>query len=157
MSKALEDCLNELDNELYRAVAEQTDAKTVLEFEDKTNAINGVDGFIYNAETVRFYTDNQAMIVDAVEQFCDDIGEDPIKYIRASRLVGDEFKPREIGRVLYGNMSYDEIFSGDLYVIANFLAWFAVEDVANNIIAWAYEHNIQSDADEQQYGETLNF
>lgn len=93
--------------ELTRAVLNQcgVDWEDLLEYPyDYMDAGNGVSGFIYYSETVPFAQKHLVLIMNAINEYENDIGE-PLK------------KPTDDETQFY-----------------NWLAWFALESVVNEIV-----------------------
>ena len=94
----------------------------------------GFTGFVYYGDTVEFFKNNQSDIIDLVENFSSDMGEDPVEFVSAFKCIDDDRENRkEIGECLYcTHRSVEQIQQQNPYV-ANALAWFAAEEVARQL------------------------
>lgn len=93
-------------------------------------ASNGADGgwvgFTYYKDTVAFYRRNKKDIVAHLKEQASDFGTGVIEMVGNSRCAKDsDATEDQIAAVLYGSVKGDE---GDM--IANCLAWYALEEVA---------------------------
>ena len=89
----------------------------------------GFSGWIYYNETCAFYAKNQQLIVDMVEKQADEYGYQSAQ----DMLIFKPFTMSEIGYTLYGNKHQHENY------IANALAWYIAEEVANEYAGWTFE------------------
>lgn len=112
------------------------------DWEDKQNDLRGVSecgaaggfgGFIYYSETCEFYKRNRARIVRSLEDLADGLGEGVIEMVRNFNCIKGDYSVNEIGKALYGR--YNE----DYQYIYNALAWYALEEVANEFVDYEYE------------------
>jgi hypothetical protein len=122
ISKASSD--SGLSEKLIRSTIKQIGDKESLEDVYKGGADAGFCGFTYYGDTVNFYKRNRDEINARVLELAEEFDEDPIKMVGSWRCMDGE-KPKDIGRVIYGG-SLDD----DTVIIANGLAWFALEEVA---------------------------
>lgn len=90
-------------------------------------ADSGFPGFTYYADTCGFYARHQSRIVALVEEMADDLGEDPVSFVRSFRCLGESYLHSEVAKTMYGPKK------GHDTQIANALAWFALEEVARNV------------------------
>ena len=89
-------------------------------------ASGGFSGFIYYSETCKFFKQNRAEIVALCKEMADEFGQDVISFIAGFNCLTDDAETRdEIGRAIYGRMKTKDC------VVANALAWFALEETAN--------------------------
>ena len=84
----------------------------------------GFAGFIYYTDTCRFYAVNRDAILEAVRDMCDDLGEEPIQFVRSFNCL--DATESEVGLTLYGTKKQHDT------QVANALAWFALEEVARS-------------------------
>ena len=87
-------------------------------------ASGGFSGFIYYTDTCRFYAVNRDAILEAVRDMCDDLGEEPIQFVRSFNCL--DATESEVGLTLYGSKKQHDT------QVANALAWFALEEVARS-------------------------
>ena len=80
----------------------------------------GFAGFIYYADTVRFYQKNKADILSLAKEQAEDIGQSVLEMIKGFRCL-EGMTIDEIAEGIYTT-------GGDVQV-ANALAWFAAEEV----------------------------
>ena len=96
----------------------------------KDVANNGADGgftgFAYHTDTTKFFKKNKAIILQHAEDLAKDLGERVTQMISNFRCLNGDFSEDEIGKVIYGNWKDDDTH----VVIANALAWFALEEIA---------------------------
>ena len=99
------------------------DLKLVAEDIAEHGADCGVHGFTYYAETARFATRNRAAISELALRMADDLGEDPIAFVKSFKYLKDDkdITSETIGRCLFGK--------GGNEIVLNSLAWFALEEV----------------------------
>jgi hypothetical protein len=72
---------------------------------------------------------NRADIIQIIEQYSDDLGEDIGKMLQSWRCIGTDHKQSELIRSLY--RSHKPSFEDDTdRTLWNGLAWFAAEEVA---------------------------
>ena len=120
--------------DLVRAVIEQMDG-TVNdngEVDDETldtlrdvmehGAAGGVSGFIYYSETSEFYRANRKAIVALLKDTAEELGESSALSLVKTFRCAKDFDEDEIAATLYGSEPDD--------MVANCLAWFALEEVA---------------------------
>jgi hypothetical protein len=86
----------------------------------------GFGGFIYYNETSQFYRENQSEIIDLLTDLADQMGQTKMDLVKGFRCTEDATED-EIAYTLFGNPQ-----DHDTYV-ANCLAWFALETLANEI------------------------
>jgi hypothetical protein len=85
----------------------------------------GFPGFCYYTDTERFYRKHRAEINGMVESLADDLGESAIGMVRGFRCIGTDYSESEVAQTMYGR-KIDP-------VIANGLAWFALEETARQL------------------------
>jgi hypothetical protein len=122
-----------INPDLIRAVVRQSGGWQ--SFQDMAPDINnhgiagGFSGWIYYTETCQFYAKNQSSIIKLVECQSDEYGyhsaQDMVKGFRSLDTTLSE-----IGYTLYGNKRQHDT------QVANALAWFAAEEVANAYNDW---------------------
>lgn len=123
-----------IDAELIHAVIRQSGGW--LSFQERALDISkhgisgGFSGWIYYTETCDFYAKNQNLIVDLAEQQSGEYG-----YQSAGDMVKSwrscDAKLSEIGHTLYGNKRQHDT------QVANALAWYAAEEVAQAFVDWS--------------------
>lgn len=122
--------------QLQRAVIKQLgyepddeELQGVLEDVANHGADAGFCGFTYYSETCAFFDHNQTDIVDMVKEMADDFGTDPISLVAGFNCLDDDCETRdEIGRCIYGKPTDDDT------QVPNALAWFALEEVARQLV-----------------------
>jgi hypothetical protein len=123
-----------MDKNLVKAVVEQLDCddgelRNTLKDVTEHGADAGFSGFIYYNETCDFYKRNQKAIADEVEELAQGLGEDPTEMVKGFNcLRGQGYTTKEVALTLYGTPSQHND------IIANALAWFALEEVAHHKI-----------------------
>lgn len=117
-----------LINAVLRQLGGGKEAKESLGDVARHGAAGGFGGFTYYTDTVAFFKRNKKDILALVEQRADDFGEEPVKMVTGFGTFKHD-APGEIypsvARVLYGT----KVREDDIQV-ANALAWFALEEVA---------------------------
>lgn len=131
---------------LQKAVVEQLgydvealDEECLSTFRDVTRggADGGFTGFIWHKDTLEFFEKNKKLIKEQLKEDSESYGTSVIEMVRNFNVLssgqGKERKPDytedEVGQVLYGNAQEE-----DFYVqIANCLAWYALEEVAQQL------------------------
>lgn len=93
-------------------------------------ADGGFNGFTYYRDTCGFTRRNRKAIAAAVEAMADDLGEQPIPFVRSFRCLEDYTTDNAIAAALYGGRSNDVEATA---VVENALAWFALEEVGRAI------------------------
>jgi hypothetical protein len=112
---------------LTKAVNKQTGGNLKEIAQDVCNhgANSGFSGFIYYHETEAFYLKNKSLIVEMAKEMADSLGEPLIGMIQGFNCL--DATEEEIGQTLYGNKKNCD------QMVANALAWFALEEVARNL------------------------
>lgn len=88
----------------------------------------GFPGFTYYTETVAFFKKNRAAIIAMVEEMAEEFSQDPVQFIASFKCLDNDRETRaEIARTIYGRMGKDD------YLVANALAWFALEETARQL------------------------
>ena len=135
MKKTLKNFIenSNINPNLIRAVIRQSGGW--IDFQEKAPDISnygisgGFSGWIYYTETCQFYAKNQSSIIKLVECQSDEYGyhsaQDMVKGFRSLDTTLSE-----IGCTLYGNKRQHDT------QVANALAWFAAEEVANAYNDW---------------------
>lgn len=124
-----------MDAKLQNAVIRQlgytkNDPELLGTLEDISNhgISGGFSGFIYYADTIKFFKANRKAIVELVREMAQDFGQDPIELVAGFNCLTNDFETREeIARALYGRLASDDT------QVANALAWFAAEEVARSM------------------------
>lgn len=124
-----------MNTKLQNAVIRQLgltrkDEELTTTLQDITNhGINGgFSGFIYYADTIKFFKNNRKAIIELVREMAQDFGQDPIEMVAGFNCLTNDFETREeIARALYGRLASDDT------QVANALAWFAAEEVARSM------------------------
>lgn len=117
-----------MNKKLINAVKRNLGGDVKQQMKDITN--HGIDGgfggFIYYSDTVKFFKNNRAEIIELVREMAQDFGQDPIEFVASFNcLKPADFETREeIARALYGKLKADDI------QVANALTWFAGEEVS---------------------------
>ena len=87
----------------------------------------GFDGFIYYADTVRFFNRHKKDIMRMAEDMSQELGEDLLAMIQGFNCLSTNFKPdytaNEIARAIYA------VRGERAERIKNAMAWFAAEEV----------------------------
>ena len=122
-----------IDAKLIRAVVRQSGGWAAFQemVPDITNhGINGgFSGWIYYTGTCEFYAKNQTLIVTLAEQLTDDMGYQSVQdMVKGFRSLDATLS--EIGYTLYGTKRQHNT------QVANALAWFAAEEVAQSFVDW---------------------
>jgi hypothetical protein len=121
-----------MDKKLYNAVVEQLGEESDLA--DAQDASAGCPGFTYYSDTVDFFKDNRALILDLVKEYADEMGQNPIDFVSGFKCLDkDPETIEEIGRAIYGRITSDDT------QVPNALAWFALEEAASEYQDKAYE------------------
>ena len=129
-----------LPAKLVRSTIRQLAGKDSLQDIANHGIDGGFHGFVYYTDTVAFYKRNRKLIVAAIEEMADQLGEDPITMVENFNCLrvsspdhyGSDYSQAqhkhdlhsEVIRTLYGRMREDDT------QVANALAWFAGEEVA---------------------------
>jgi len=107
-------------------------------FQDVAN--HGADadypGFTYYHDTCEFYKVNQKIIVAEVEAMAQDLGEEPTFMVQYFNCLStnekgkrkSDYTTAEVALTLYGTPKQHND------MVANALAWFALEEVARSIV-----------------------
>lgn len=104
------------------------ETRETLEDVTRGGASGGFSGFIYYNETVAFFKKNRHEIIAMVEEMSEEFGQDPVQFVASFNCLDDDRETRaEIARALYGNLKKDD------YLVANALAWFALEETARQL------------------------
>ncbi len=87
----------------------------------------GFHGFIYYTDTIKFFDDNRAVILEALAEFAEELGEsvpDMVKSFRCLQISDSENWDHEIDQILMGLECKDDT------QVKNALSWWAAEHVA---------------------------
>ena len=115
---------------IVRAVIRRVGADTIAEC---TQADAGWPGFCYHRETVGFFNAHRADILQMIRDLARDCGEEPARMIEGFGCVkdgADEDTRAAIYRLLSGSPA--RFSKPDEVTIGNALAWYALEEVAND-------------------------
>jgi hypothetical protein len=117
-----------MDKKLVSAVVRKLGSRDYLRDVNYHGADGGFPGFTYTWETVEFYKRHKSQIVELLREYADDMGESISDVVSEFRCLADlPGKSDEIGRTLYGRIGKND------FMVANALAWFALEEVARFI------------------------
>lgn len=86
-----------------------------------------VSSLIYYSDTSQFFRTYKKEIVELAEELATDIGEQVLTMIANFNPIKGDFTESEIAKVLYGPWRDTDYHQ----MIANSLAWFAYEEIAN--------------------------
>lgn len=115
---------------LVRAVVSRI-GKDSIEDVNRHGIDGGFNGFIYYADTCKFFARHKNDILDMAKDMAEGLGEDLLSMIAHFRCLSNQGKPDysqdEIARALYGRSGRVES-NGD-GIIRNAMAWFAAEEV----------------------------
>lgn len=116
--------------------ANRTAAEAPEYLRNVRNASDGYCGFIYYSETSEFYAKNKAKILEALKEYADDSGITTLEVVKNFGCLKDVHE-EDIALTLYGTKKQHDTY------VANALAWFALEEVANRFQDFEYEceHN----------------
>ena len=129
-----------LDYRLISAVLDQLgiddDEGGTLEDIANHGISGGFTGFIYYAETMQFYIDNQELIRDQLKEEAESYGSGSIvSMVMSFQCIDGETTENEVGETLY-SLNHNQ-------QVANCLAWYAAETVA---------HDYMNIKEEAEYG-----
>ena len=96
-------------------------------------ADGGFNGFTYYTDTIAFTKRNKVKILELVDQWADDFGQDRVQFLKGFGCL-KHLSLDEIARGLYQ-------FNQDQPAVYNALAWFTLEEVAR--IELDHEHERQ--------------
>jgi hypothetical protein len=89
---------------------------------------NGVPGFTYYSETLRFYKKYQKEIIELAENLAFDLGEDMLQMIGNFKcLKSYKLRPYDVALGLDGKGDYST-------EIQNAMVWFALEEFSQQVI-----------------------
>jgi hypothetical protein len=118
-----------MNKKLINAVAKQIGSMANLKEHSSDicnyGASGGVNGFTYYNDTVAFAARNQALIMELLNNYADDMGVNALEFL--SFYCFHDLKDHEI---FYGLMNPKSDYRTAVY---NGLAWFALEAVARYI------------------------
>ena len=114
---------------LIRAVIRQIGGKETLRDVCRGGADAGFAGFSYYSDTIAFFKRQRAAIVALVEDMADSLGESAVAMVRNFNCLRDDKESESsVVRCLGGGRLRDEDT-----MVANALAWFALEEVARAV------------------------
>ena len=110
-------------------IEDLTDQEDLSTIEDIVNhGIGcGFNGFIYYADTVKFFDDNRDLILSELSGLADELGEDPIKMVQGFNCLDGDYNGEAFDVIANINCEDDA-------VVKNALSWFAAEEAARSII-----------------------
>ena len=122
---------SKLINAVKRAIGgNKTEVQSTLQDVTNHGASAGFSGFIYYSDTVKFFKNNRAQIVELVNEYAQEFGQSPVEFVASFNCLNGNYSDiegqNEIGRALYGRLESDDT------QIPNALAWFALEEVARH-------------------------
>ena len=126
---------------LTRAVIRQVGGKDALIDVNNHGAMGGFPKFTYYSDTVPFFEKRRKDILAVLEQDSDSFGEEPAQIVFGFNCLRLKEADREeqrayrgaISRLLYSNRKVDWDKPEEVQV-ANALAWFALEHVAQEMV-----------------------
>ena len=124
-SQAIKD--SNIDANLIRSVVRTIGDKESLQDVYNHGADAGFCGFTYYNDTVKFFKAHRQAIVELVENMANDLGETPVDMVGNFNCLRSDKRESmpSISRCLYGGRLTD-----DDTIVANALAWFALEEIA---------------------------
>jgi len=90
-------------------------------------ANGGWNGFIYYSDTVKFFDDNKALIMESLKELASELDEGLLEMISKFRCLDNEYSIDEIAEVIYTDSEEGE------RSIKNALSWYALEEVAHQL------------------------
>lgn len=90
-------------------------------------ADGGFPGFTYHTDTVSFFKRHHRAILAALKEDADSLGQSILQLVKSFRCLNNDYSEEEIARSIYGKVSRVDT------QIANALAWYALERVAQEI------------------------
>lgn len=119
-----------MNKTLQNAVIRRIGGKEALKDVMNHGADAGYPGFTYYTDTISFFKRHKAAIVEMASEMADDMGTDTtMDLIKSFRCLNNDFTAEEIAQVIYGPWKDDDAHT----MIANAMAWFALEEVARYI------------------------
>ena len=126
---------------LTRAVIRQLGGKEALIDVNNHGAMGGFPKFTYYSDTVPFFEKHRKEILSVLEEDADDFGEEPDSIVMQFRCLNLSKSDREewrtyqgaVNRLLYGNRKVGWDKQKEI-LVANALAWYALESVAREMV-----------------------
>lgn len=118
-----------MDQKLKNAVIRKVGGKTYLKDVYNHGADAGFPGFIYYADTVKFYRKYRGEINEMAKEIADSMGESTISMVKSFRCLNNDYSEDDIAEVMFARWKDDNHFTQ----IGNALAWFALEETAREI------------------------
>ena len=116
-------------DENIKTLADVSNTYVLENLKDVANygADAGWHGFIYYSDTVKFFDDNKALIMESLKELASELGEGLLEMISTFRCLRNKYSVDEIAEVIYANSEEGEL------TIKNALSWYALEEVANQL------------------------
>ena len=115
-----------INSSLIDAVINQFGGKESFKESASDVSNHGIDGgfggFIYHDDTVKFATDNKALIMELAEEQAQEFGTIDVMMIQGFNCLNGNYNLEEIQQAIYGD-------SDDSTQVLNALAWYAAEEV----------------------------
>ena len=115
-----------INSALIDAVIKQFGGKESFKESASDVSNHGIDGgfggFIYHDDTVKFATDNKALIMELAEEQAQEFGTIDVMMIQGFNCLNGNYNLEEIQQAIYGD-------SDDSTQVLNALAWYAAEEV----------------------------
>ena len=115
-----------INSALIDSVIEQFGGKESFKESASDVSNHGIDGgfggFIYHDDTVKFATDNKALIMELAEEQAQEFGTIDVMMIQGFNCLNGNYNLEEIQQAIYGD-------SDDSTQVLNALAWYAAEEV----------------------------
>lgn len=115
------------DASLVRSIRRQLDLDQLRDVASH-GADAGWPGFTHYNDTVAFFKKHRAAIVEMAERMADDLGEETAAMIAGFNCLEDDAETR---KGIYACLGGGPIKGFDAELVANALAWFALEEVAS--------------------------
>lgn len=87
----------------------------------------GYGQFIYYHDTIKFFDDNRELILTALNELADDLGESAVDMVKGFGCLNGDYN-NEVEQVLMCLPCEDDTY------VKNALAWFALEHVAFQLV-----------------------
>lgn len=118
-----------MNSTLKNAVIRIIGGKDALRDVYNHGADAGFPGFTYHVDTVAFYRKHRESINKMAHEMAEDIGEHTLDMVKSFRCLNNDYSTEEIAQVMFGKWQEKDEYT----IIANALAWFALEEVAREI------------------------
>lgn len=118
--------------DLDETSAEYGELKTTLSDIYNHGIDGGFHGFIYYTETVKFFDDNREIIIKALYELSEEFGQSVFDMVKGFKCLDDsDGETVEALNAVLSNISTEH--ESDVTQIKNCLAWFAAEQVAQEL------------------------